>query len=297
MKDKNLIINQLKELGFNEYKAKVMLVLLDGKAMSASEIADKSKIIRSSIYDVLKLFVEKGYCNEIETNRIQLYQIIDPEIILDKIEREQIQSHNQKLTQLRDTFGTLKEIYRTGSAATSDQINVELIRGYNKHRVSKYMDMLKTAKHEICGMFRFKGMITEECNETTLNFMKNGGILRSIYHISLDFKISKGNKKTDAQPEDLIRVCEVFQKSGEQIRLSRLEIPNMTIIDRENVFINIDDRHIPKQSQADVIFRQSKFSQYMQDLFEYYWNDSITIEQYKNEINNKFPSGNTNHPL
>jgi len=285
MNNKNEIINQLKELGFNEYKAKVMLVLLEGATLSASEIADKAKIIRSSIYDVLKLFVEKGYCNEIETNRVLLYQIIDPEIILDKIEREQIQSHNKILIQLRETFGTLKEIYKIGSGVSSNQINVELMRGYNKHRISKYMDLLKSAKKEICGMFRFKGMVTEECNETTLNFMKTGGTLRSIYHISLDFKISEGSRKADAQPNDLIRVCEAFQKNGEQIRLSRLEIPNMTIIDRENVFINIDDKHIPKQSQADVIFRQSKFSQYMQDLFEYYWNDSITIEQYKKEIN------------
>lgn len=285
MTTQNNIITKLKELGFNEYKAKVLLVLLDGAAKSASEIADKAKIIRSSIYDVLKLFVEKGYCNEIETNRILLYQIIDPEIILDKIEREQIQRHNKTLTQLRDTFGTLKEIYKNSSGVSSNQINVELMRGYNKHRISKYMDLLKSAQKEICGMFRFKGMITEECNEATLNFMKQGGVLRSIYHISLDFKISEGKKSADAQPNDLIRVCEAFQKNGEQIRLSRLEIPNMTIIDGENVFINIDDKHIPKQSQADIIFRQSKFSQYMQDLFEYYWKDSITIEQYKKEIN------------
>lgn len=75
----------LKSLGFKEYESKVLLVLLSGNPMSASEIAKDAKIIRNSIYDILKSFVDKGYCNEIETNTILNYQIIDPAIILDKI--------------------------------------------------------------------------------------------------------------------------------------------------------------------------------------------------------------------
>src|SRR6266498_4621954 len=105
------LIAELKDLGFNEYKAKVFLVLLKGNLMSASDIAKEAKVVRSSIYDILKLFVEKGYCNEIETNRILQYQIIDPEIILDKIERDYHASHNQKIKTLKTTFRKLLPLY------------------------------------------------------------------------------------------------------------------------------------------------------------------------------------------
>ena len=64
------ILDKLRVVGFKENESKVLLALLKGGMMSASEIAKESHIIRNSIYDILKSFVEKGYCNEIETNTI-----------------------------------------------------------------------------------------------------------------------------------------------------------------------------------------------------------------------------------
>src|SRR5438552_5724319 len=128
-----ILLEQLKQIGFNEYKAKVFLVLSSGKIMSASEIIEESKVGRGSIYDILKNFVEKGYCNEIETNRVLQYQIIDPDIILDKIEREYTESHQSALSQLKKTFGNIKKIQAEPNGDSSRHINIELIRGYNKH--------------------------------------------------------------------------------------------------------------------------------------------------------------------
>ena len=59
------IIEKLKELGFKEYESKVFSVLLKGSLMRASEIAKEAKIVRNSIYDILKSFVEKGGMNKI----------------------------------------------------------------------------------------------------------------------------------------------------------------------------------------------------------------------------------------
>jgi len=64
--------------------------------MSASEIAKECKLIRNSIYDTLKSFVEKSYCNEIETNTVLQYQLIDPDVIFDKIEKEYSDSFKQR---------------------------------------------------------------------------------------------------------------------------------------------------------------------------------------------------------
>ncbi len=283
-------IEQLKLLGFNEYKSKVFLVLLCGKIMSASEIAKEAKIIRSSIYDILKSFVEKGYINEIETNRILQYQIIDPNIILDKIEKEYHTSHNLRLTQLKKTFNSLKSFHNNGELKPDNNINIELIRGYNKHRISKYLELLKDAKKEILGMYRFKGLVMAESDEIARQFLKKGGVIKSIYQISLDFKIQHGSKINDANPDDLLEVTRKFEKNGEQIKLSNMDIPNITVIDGENVFINADDKHIPRQSQADIIFRKSNIAKNFIDLFNFYWDKSLTLNQFENSlqtINNK----------
>ena len=86
---------------------------------------------------------------------------------------------------------------------------------------------------------------------------------------------------TPATKEDLIRVCEKFQKAGEQIRLSEKEIPNMVVFDEEIVFNNISDKEIPKHKQADIIIKNKNNAKFMIDLFEYYWSNGMAIEQFK----------------
>lgn len=283
MENKQLI-EELKSLGFNEYKAKVLITLTSGKIMTASEIVKKAKIVRGSIYDILKSFVEKGYCNEIETNRVLQYHMVDPEIILDKIIRDSNELHNKMVSNFENTFSKLKENYHKQKDEDDNHINIELIRGYNKHRVSKYKQFLLSADKEICNLYSFRGLVSPVADELAVNFIKSGGIIRSVYYASIDFKIIEKGKTREANKDDLIKVCSVFEKYGEQIRLSKKEIPNMTITDNENVFINNEDVHIPRHSHADIIFRNSKFSKYMKDLFEFYWNESITIKEYKKII-------------
>lgn len=285
--NKDNLLEELKLIGFNEYKAKVFLALSSGKIMSASEIVDEAKIVRGSIYDILKSFVASGYCNEIETNRVLQYQIIDPDIILDKIIREYKQEQNSTISRLTNTFAKLKENYSTDNDSEDKLINIELIRGYNKHRISKYRELLLSAKKEICGMYQFKGLVSEDGDEVAMNFIKKGGRIKSIYQIGMDFKILKGEETTDATPEQLVEICKKFVANGEEIRLSEKDIPNMTVIDGENVFINTEDKWIPRQSQADLIMRRSNFAKYMQDLFDYYWNDAISVEQYSIQLQSK----------
>src|SRR4030095_8335 len=290
MNKKESLLEELKELGFNEYKAKVFIALSSGKIMSASEIVEEANIVRGSIYDILKSFTAKGYCNEIETNRVLQYQIIDPDIILDKIVQEYTQEHSSSITRLKNTFKKIKENYSTeNNNGESKNINIELIRGYNKHRISKYRELLSSAEKEICGMYKFKGLVSDEADEIAMSLINKGGKVKSIYQIGLDFKIVKNGEEIEANPDDLIKVCRKFEANGEQIRLSEKDIPNMTIIDNENVFINTEDKWIQRQSQADIIMRRSNFAKYMHDLFEYYWNESLTIEDYENksEKNNK----------
>jgi HTH-type transcriptional regulator, sugar sensing transcriptional regulator len=292
MKDKNLL-EELKQIGFNEYKAKVFAVLSSGNIMSASEIVEQAKIVRGSVYDILKGFVAKGYCNEIETNRVLQYQIIDPDIILDKIVREYNEAHNSNIANLKSTFAKLKENYSTDGENESKFINIELIRGYNKHRISKYKELLESAEIEICGMYKFKGLVSDEADEVAVNFINKGGKIRSIYQIGLDFKIIKGEETFDATPEQLIEVCRKFESTGEEIRLTAKDIPNMTVVDDDKVFINTEDKWIPRQSQADIILRRSNFAKYMKDLFEFYWNESMTINEYKEKTSNKNHSTNS----
>ena len=261
----------------------MLFVLLQNKQLSASQIAKESGIIRNSIYDILKDFVERGYCNEIETNTILNYQCIDPQVLIDKIEKEFNQNNQWRIKTLFDTVTEIKDHYKNKISENieDNEINIELIRGYNKHRMEKYIEYLKRSGKRVLGMYRLRGIVSSELDEIAKDFVKNGGVLRSIYQTELNFKILKNGTASPATKDGLITVCENFRDAGEQIRLCELEIPNMTIFDDEIVFSNITEPDIPKHKTADIIIKNKSNAKFMTNLFEYYWQNSFTISDYK----------------
>lgn len=277
------LINKLQQVGFKEYESKIFLVLLKGSALSASEIAQKANIRRTSVYEVLKTFASRGFCNEIETNTILKYEIIDPRVISDKIERELKQNNLKNIESLKSIFSEIGKLYRSEESNGNNNVNIELIRGFNKHRQEKFIELLKSAKQEIRFMIRLEGYVSEEIDTNAKNFIKNGGVIKSIYEANLNFKIIKDNSRKDATLEDLLRLCGKFEKYGEIVRISEIELPNITIFDKKIVFINIPDRTVPRHNNADIIINNESFANRMMDLFNHYWKNSKQIREMKNQ--------------
>jgi sugar-specific transcriptional regulator TrmB len=275
------LVKELILIGFKEYEAKVLTVLLKGIPMSASQIAKEAKLIRNSIYDTLQSFAEKGYCNEIETNTVNKYQIIDPKVIADKIEHELKSMSQERIDSLRATFSEAQDIYRSSKKEVGEPDIIELIRGFNKHRVQKYIELIRTAKTEILTMNRLRGLVSPELDNFTKKFIRNGGIVRSIYKSSLDFKVMKYGKPVNAVQEDLINVLRKFESIGEKIRVSESNIPNLVIIDREKTFVHITGKSISaRNKQTDLIVNDKDYTANMLDLFEFYWGKAITINEF-----------------
>lgn len=280
------LIEKFKSIGFKEYEAKIFLVLLKGYPISASEIATEAGLVRTSIYDSLKSFVDKGYCNEIETGTVLKYMIIDPDVLTDKIEKDFNRLNSDRITSLKEIFRESSEFCGYGKNNSPDkEENVELIRGYNKHRVAKYAKLVESARNEILGMNRIRGVVTPELIESASILIKNGGSVKYIYKISLDFKIRKEGKLVNATKGDLVNLCETFISNGEEVRLTEMEIPNAAIFDGNIAFINIASNSSSASSkQSDLIIKNSDFVNNLKDMFLYYWNNSMTLENFKNNF-------------
>lgn len=105
---------------------KVFLAILKGGIMGASEIADDAGIRRTDVYAILKNFVERGYCNEIETNSVMKFEMIDPDVVLDKIERRIIKSREEEISVLKTAFKELKPLYKSNERESGKIVNVSL---------------------------------------------------------------------------------------------------------------------------------------------------------------------------
>jgi sugar-specific transcriptional regulator TrmB len=274
------LIQKLKSLGFNEYESKIFIALIKGHNMSVPEIAKSAKIRRTDVYDIMKSFVEKGYCNEIETNRILMYEMIDPDVILDKLELKAQKENEKHIANLKDTFKNLKPLYGSEKNNNNKSLNIELIRGYNLHRVEKFFNLIKNAKKEILLMIRMEIHISEEIDETAAKFIKNGGVIKSVYEVNDNFKIKKNGRWVECTKEDLNKVFSKFEKYGEQLRLSKSKVPNLAIFDRETVFLNVVDKTMSKNNEADIIFRNNDFAETMVETFDRAWEKSYTLKEY-----------------
>ena len=274
------LIAELEGLGFTNYEAKVFVSLMKGFNMSAPEVAEDSKVPKSSAYDILKLFAERGYCNEIQTPSKIRYEIIAPDIVKGKIGNELDFEYDRKQKLLSSAFDKLTPIFKT-KHADSGITEVELVKGFNRYRFVKFLDLMKEAKEEMLLMNKLQGNVSQTLDNETKEFFKRGGKIRSIYEASTNFKFEKDGKWVPVTKIDLINLCEKFEDEGEKIKLSDKVPQNMAIFDRKVVFTSLVDENKPMNKRTDIIIRNENYAENMVALFEMNWNNSETVEQYK----------------
>ena len=277
------IIKELEIIGFTTYEAKVLCVLFEGHIMTPTEVAKEAKISRAYAYDVLKSFSQKGICNEIQTSTIVKYELIEPKVVKDKIEKDIYDTYKTRTSKLSSSFDKLMPKYKS-KESEQDFTDVELIKGFNKHRYEKFIELMKETKKEMLLINKLGGYIQNEVDETSMELIKNGCQIKSIYEVSSKFKIKIKDKWVPASDEDLIKIFSDFEKQGEQIRLAKEVYQNMVIIDRKIVFVSLADPKIPKDNRSDIIIKDHYYANSMAQYFEYFWNQSRTISAYKEEI-------------
>lgn len=280
------IISKIERLGFTTYEAKVFLVLYKGYRMSAADIAKEAKIPRTSVYDILRNFREKGYCNEVLTPTKSIYEIIQSGVVEDKVRIEIEQEFKKKQIALQDCFASLRPLYKSKQPAEY-KADVELIKGYNRLRAQKFVELVKNSHKGILIMNRFKGNVSFELDDESKKFHKRGGVVKSIYEAGKDFRIKINNKWQTVTHEGLIKLCEEFSAQGEQVRLIDQVPQIMAVFDESTVFFSLYDENIPIKDMSDVIIKNKRFAKFITGLFNMYWDKADTLEVLKKELNNK----------
>lgn len=280
------IIKKIETLGFSSYEAKVFWVLYQGFSMSAADIAKEAKIPRTSVYEILRSFAHQGYCNEVKTPTKLLYEMVDTDVIQDKIENDIYKTYKTRQTQLKDCFNDMKPMFKS-KRAQEYRVDVELIKGYNRHRQFKFLDLIKNSTKAILFMNRLQGNVSYDLDEETKRFHKRGGSFKSIYEAGGNFRVKINGQWQNVTREGLIKLCESFEKQGEQVRLMDSVPQIMAIFDEKIVYFRLSDESIPVSERSDVIISNKKFAEFISNLFNLYWDKADTIETIKQLIRNK----------
>ncbi len=276
-------LDKLEKLGFTNYESRVFIALYEGYRMSASEIAKEAKIPRPSVYNVLRGFSQKGICNELHTPSKLVYEIIDSDVLQDKIENEIRKDFSYKLTLLKTTFKELKPLHKSKKAAEFSS-DVELVKGFNRNRELKFRDLIKKSRNAILYMNRLDGSVSGELDSETKKFYKRGGEFKSIYETEGNFKVKINNKWQNVTKNELIKLCRKFEKQGEQVRLTENVPQIFAVFDGVTVFISLYDENVPKSERSDIIIHNKRFAGFVTEMFELYWDRSDTLETFARSL-------------
>lgn len=271
----------LLKLGFTEKEAKVFLVLLRGDLMAASDVAKEANIRRTDVYDILNNFTKAGYINEIDTNRITMFQMIDPRVIGDKVQSDTVRKASLQAQNAKTVFDNLFPLYKSKISSNQDFINIELIRGHNKHRSIKFAECTKQARSEILFMMNLKhqGSISDEADKSISSFIKSGGIFKTIYEKTDFLKVAKDGKLETMHFNDTLPIFKKFEEKGEQIRITDAQITTFAIFDRYTVYMNIFEPALPSNKKSDLIVKNKELATYLATTFEFYWGNSKKISE------------------
>ncbi|MGE5805957.1 MAG: TrmB family transcriptional regulator [Ignavibacteria bacterium] len=280
------IIKNLEALGYTNYESRIFVALFTGNYMTTTEIAKSADIPRSSAYEILKDFTKQGICNEIETSSVVRYQLIDPKVVEDKIELEIHEAYKSKISKLKYFFDKLDPLFKQ-SEPPAEKIDVELIKGFNKHRNMKFLNLLQNAKKEVLLMIKLEMNVSPELDEAALNLYKSGGVIKSIYEASYDFKVKSKGEWKKVTPEGLLEVCRSFEEQGEKVKISEKIFQNMVIFDRKTVFVSLVDPTIAKYNRSDIIVNNENYANSMAEYFESCWNKSLTTEEFSKRVGTK----------
>ena len=131
-------ISVLKGMGLTMYEAQAYETLTSLISASAVEIAEKSNIPRSKIYDVLKKLNEKNFI-EIEDGRPLTYNVKSPVEVLSR-EKEKLNM------EIDDTITRLTYIYENGM----NQVQAPIWRIYGVEKIiNQELEIIKRAKTSI----------------------------------------------------------------------------------------------------------------------------------------------------
>ena len=81
--------NNLTQIGFTEYEAKVYLALLHESPATGYQLSKKSGVPRSMVYEALGRLAARGAVLETVEGRATLYRPLPPDVLLDRYEEDQ----------------------------------------------------------------------------------------------------------------------------------------------------------------------------------------------------------------
>jgi len=271
---KNNHIYILTEMGLSLNEAKVYLALLKKKISQVGEIATLSGVPQKMIYYVLQKLMSKGMCSLVP-GKVKKYKPTEPGIGVGSF----ITMAQKQIDLSKMMLGELEKQYEIGQNETSSVECVEVIQ--NAAIVAQRVLSLERFSTEEVLSFNKPPYAMSERNREELQGLKRGTRYRSIYQVS--------------EARNLIprSVMEMYREAGEEVRISESLPMKMMIFDSRILMFVLEECLMSPENFTSVIIQRSSIISALKELFEMYWSQSMSVEEFREEYKKSISPENT----
>lgn len=278
------LITKLQQVGLSRREAEVYIALLQKKEFTAPEIAKITTITRTKIYEILQNLVHKGACNESYRDGQKVYRGIEPQIALQNIISNyemEIEKKKQSAIEQKKQAAILIEkelvVLHENNLHNFDPLDyIEVLTDVGQIR-ERWLNFNNNTKKEMLAFTKppYTGEIGDNIKEVA-DFTKNRVIIKSIYEY---------NSLTSKEMKNLIKLIKAYQEIGEQAKIIK-ELPmKLVIYDEAITMFALKDRVSLKPSITTMIVDHPSFASALKNVFESYWVNAISIEDFKRNQN------------
>jgi len=230
----------LDKLGFSEYKKKAYIALIRLEKASAGEIAKKSKIPTSKVYEILHWLYENGYIS-IVSQKPLVYKANDPKSLL----KSQVKDRISELKDIEQEINNIKT-----NLGVAEEGNFQIVYGKAAF-FKKVKEATQKSKNNIIAIVKnFK--LDYELRELTKDAIEKGAKARFLGPTNL-------NKEAIAE----------WKKTGVKIKNFIPDSTRFTVWDKKIITIGLKDQG--RKDYVSLWMENEYLGKILTDYFDRIW--------------------------
>lgn len=259
------LINKLINIGLTEYEAKTYFALLKKHSFTATELSKLTQVPRTKIYSVLTNLIQKGACSELP-GKVRKFCAVNPDTAFSRI----LETLEERKTNIGKIAEELLPLYEAEKENSDPLEYIEVIR--ERRSIIKRIDQLEiVTKHEIVAMNKppYAVDIKKMC-EDNIPFDNKDITYKYLYGLD------------DIENPDLMKLFDIFEKNGVEIKVCEEEIPvKFVIFDNKSVMMSLNDNIPYTNSLTGLVITNSDFARLLRNTFNVYFETALSLAEYK----------------
>lgn len=271
----NKISEQLMRFGFTDYEAKAYCVLITQDLITATDLSKLAEIPQGRIYSILGSLQEKGFCN-VFPGRVKKFRAVEPKAAFTEL----IQKQKQSVLDLEHLESEMTEVFENKVGNTSPLDYIQILTS-KQSQVQKFEDLIHRTESQLYSFnkkpyatgFTRKPEEIHKDSEALRQSIKNGVSVRAIFEEEIENIIP------------FIQMLDYYESIGEEVRIHRSLPLKMLLSDGEIAMVSMRNNDVSRFKLTSLVVEHTDLTYAFNNLFDFYWGQSITLSQFKKEHN------------